>query len=130
MVDRLMSRVLHKKYSDIVLPNAVVDVAVGHFSIAERAIEALRELHPGLRILAIARRDGMVWIDVDTVAAVYPPDISDRVLSVVHDAQTLSAWTCMKDGLPGWLVMTPTGAQVLCAVCQKAAGLEVKKHVV
>ena len=54
-MDDLMSRVLITKYPHVFLSEPVVDVAVGHFSVAERAIEALQELHPGLRISAISR---------------------------------------------------------------------------
>lgn len=127
-MDALMSRVYARKHCDIVAPGAVVDLAVGHLSAADRAADALRALHPGLRIGAIYRDRGLMWIDVSMETAVYQDDILDRIQEIVSDARTLSAWSCATDGRPGWLVDTPAGPTVLCPACQAAKGLEVKRH--
>lgn len=127
-MDSLMSRCYTRKHHDIVVPGAVVDLAVGHMPAADRAADALRALHPGLRIAAVLRDRGMLWIDVAMETAVYQDDILDRIQEIVADARTLSAWACSVDGRPGWLVDTPTGATVLCPACQTAQGLKVKRH--
>ncbi|WP_156379676.1 hypothetical protein [Rhizobium sp. Leaf383] len=123
-----MSRVYAHKHTDIVVQGAVIDLAVGHYPAAECAAAALRALHPGLRIGAILRDRGMLWLDVGYETAVYPDDIYDRVLEIVTDARTLSAWSCAVDGRPGWLVNGAGGPVVLCPVCQTAAGMEVRRH--
>ncbi|CAN7333312.1 hypothetical protein [Neorhizobium tomejilense] len=127
-MDDLMSRVLVNKYRDVFVSGAVVDIAVGHFGIADRAIHALKALHPGLRVGAISRNRGLMWLDVGYDTAVYPEDIIDSILGIVTDARTLSAWTCAKDGRPGWLVDGPKGQTVLCPGCQRDLGLEVRRH--
>ena len=128
-MDDLMSRVLITKYPHVFLSEPVVDVAVGHFSVAERAIEALQELHPGLRISAISRDAvGLMWIDVGYETSHYPEDIIDKVLKVVSDAKTWSAWTCQEDGFPGWRVEGPAGPVILCPYCQRKQGIEVVRH--
>lgn len=127
-MDALMSRVYAHKHRDIVVTNATIDLAVGHYPAAERAATALRALHPGLRIGGILRDRGMLWLDVGYETAVYPDDILDRVLEIISDARTLSAWSCARDGRPGWLVDGPRGPVVLCPACQAAAGLEVRRH--
>lgn len=127
-MDNLMSRVLVNKYREVFVPGAVVDIAVGHFGIADRAIHALKELHPGLRVGAISRNRGLMWLDVGYDTAVYPEDIIDSVLGIVTDARTLSAWTCSRDGRPAWPVDGPKGQTVLCPGCQSDLGLEVRRH--
>jgi hypothetical protein len=127
-MDSLMSRCYTRKHSDIVVPGAVVDLATGHMPAADRAADALRALHPGLRISGIRRERGLMWIDVDMEVAVYQDDIHERIDEIVSDARTLSAWSCSVDGRPGWLVDTPQGLMVLCPACQRSKGIEVKRH--
>ncbi|MBD8663056.1 hypothetical protein IFT59_07290 [Rhizobium sp. CFBP 8752] len=123
-----MSRVFKRRFENMFVSGAVVDLAVGHTAAAERAVEALRALHPGLRVGGLHRDRGLLWIEVGFETAVYPEDILESVMTIVTDARTLSAWSCSKDGRPGWLVRGPKGPTVLCPDCQKAAGLEVKRH--
>ncbi len=142
-MDGLMSRVLVNKHALMFMSAPTVDVAVGHVSVAERALKALKELHPRLRVSAIFRDHlGMMVIDVaydlprivdahDIISALvdgFPEDLTDKIMAICQDARTLSAWTCQHDGRPGWLVDTPTGATVLCPACQRSKGLEVKRY--
>lgn len=127
-MDDLMSRVFKNRFENMFVSGAVVDFAVGHTAAAERAVEALRALHPGLRVGGLHRDRGLLRIEVGFETAVYPGDILDSVMTIVMNARTLSAWSCSKDGRPGWLVQGRQGPTVLCPDCHVDAGMEAKRH--
>lgn len=124
-MEGLIARVLSKQYPEIL---GAVDVPFGWFHVVKRAADALRDLHPGLRIGVVHRDHGLMRIDVSYEPAEYPDDILDRVLDIVSNARTLSAWTCIDDGHPGWLVHGRKGPVVLCAECQRKHGITVHRH--
>jgi len=143
-MNALMSRALTHRFAHMFMSSPQVDVAVGHISVAERALLALKDLDPRLRVSAIFRDAlGLMCIDVavdpkpledihDVMSLLVGgcPDerLLDRIAEITADARTLSAWTCAQDGRPGWRVDGPEGPIVLCPYCQRRAGIEVKRH--
>lgn len=128
-MDDLMSRVFQHAYADVVYPWAEVDLHVGHFSAAVRAVQQLRDLSPDLRIERVETERGLMWITLGFERPL-PEATIHAADAVVRDATRLSAWSCSRDGQPGWLVDTPLGPRVWCAECQEARGYGVKRHVV
>lgn len=125
-MDDLMSRVLLHKHAAMFTSFAEVDIHVGHFAAAERAIEALRRLHSDIRIERIEKDRGLLWMTLGYERAL-PEAIIHKADDIVGEARTLSAWSCSKDGRPGWLVDTPQGQRVLCPECQQELGLEIRR---
>ncbi|WP_421477720.1 hypothetical protein [Agrobacterium tumefaciens] len=143
-MDDLMSRALTHRFRDMFMSSPQIEVASGHISVAERAILALKDLDPRLRVSAIFR-DGVGLMVIDVAVDPQPikdihdvmsllvdgcPDegLLDEIGKITADARTLSAWTCAQDGRPGWRVDGPQGPIVLCPYCQRRAGIEVKRH--
>lgn len=135
-MEGLISRLIAKQFPETLAEGGAVDVPFGWVHIAKRAVVALRDLNPGLRVAAVGRKDGMMQIAIDYE----PTDVIDELESVVvngtldkaerivADAKTLSAWTCVHDGQPGWLVFGRTGPVVLCPDCQRQKGITVRRH--
>lgn len=130
-MDSLLSKVLARAYSDLIVSGASVTIYAGHFRAAVRALDALRDLHD-VRVTSINTIDGILRVatsvdygdDVLTeIMTVTIGGTNDRVAEIVRDARTLSAWSCAVDGQPGWMVSTPTGTKPLCPKCQARIGV-------
>lgn len=126
-MDDLMSRVLVTAYPHMFYTWSEVDIYAGHFSAAKGALEALRDLSPDLRVEKIEKDRGLMWVTLGFERPL-PEAVIERADEIVVDARRLSAWSCSRDGQPGWLVDTPLGPRVWCAECQEARGYGVRRH--
>ncbi|MGJ7040929.1 hypothetical protein J2Y63_004197 [Shinella sp. BE166] len=124
-----MSQVIVHAHPDMFMSPPLVEIGGGWLGVAEKVIQDLKSLHPGLRVGAMFKdSQGMLQVDVAFEAGDYDSDILDRVLEITSQARLYSAWACHVDGKPGWLVDAPDGRRPLCPACQRRRGLKGMRH--
>jgi hypothetical protein len=126
-MDTLNAQLLNDAYGSVIMPDARCSVPFGWFSAVDTMMKALHDLPTDVRaylmVTGIYRRaDGLLGVDTMMLEDYMPVGGRQFVEDIVQRAVTLTTWTCVKDGRPGWWSSVPgKGASIRCACCQ---GLE------
>jgi hypothetical protein len=125
MMEELTAVVLHKKFGNILVSDARVDIPWGWHMIVDKMLGRLAELPTNIRCYLIVNGiriddDGLLMTRMVALPDHMPQGGFETVQQIVADARNEAAWTCVShSGEAGWIVRVRTGhPRPLCPACQ------------
>lgn len=122
-MERLTAGVLHEAFGNVIMPGARIRVPFGWAAIAWEMMQSIHDLPTDIRAYIIvsgigANEDGLLVVDMLAVDEYLTDDGRKTLRDIVHRAVDRAAWTCERDGAPGWYTSYGPTPRILCAECQ------------